>query len=362
MDSWGKVAFAGDWGGPPRLQQAPLWHYINTSQYRYDGHYYNYNTVPDNEITKQHTADQIFRAVRTGSMPFFPQFNQNTLELTKEAEENGAQSNEDIQNYVLEKLKNKQLEYSVSEPEAQENHPRVWYIWRGNAIMGSMKGHEYALKHYLGTHSNAIGEANHNEPTKEVKWYEQAPEGKMDLVVDLNFRMDSSALYSDIVLPAASWYEKADLNSTDLHSFIHPLSAAVAPVWESKTDWEIFKQIAHSTSEVAKSQLSTPQKDVVATPIGHDTEGEIAQPEMKDWYKGEIEPIPGQTMHKLAIVERDYTKIYDKYIALGDKVKQSGLGAHGSNYDASDVYDDIVRSRHYPTEKIENKEYPSLDE
>ena len=48
----------------------------------------------------------------------------------------------------------------------------------------------------------------------------------MDLVVDLNFRMDSSALYSDIVLPAASWYEKTDLNSTDLHSFIHPLSAS----------------------------------------------------------------------------------------------------------------------------------------
>ena len=66
----------------------------------------------------------------------------------------------------------------------------------------------------------------------------------MDLVVDLNFRMDSSALYSDIVLPAASWYEKADLNSTDLHSFIHPLSAAVAPVWESKTDWNIFRDIA----------------------------------------------------------------------------------------------------------------------
>ena len=39
----------------------------------------------------------------------------------------------------------------------------------------------------------------------------------------------TSALYSDIVLPAATWYEKADLNSTDMHSFIHPLSEAVPP-------------------------------------------------------------------------------------------------------------------------------------
>ena len=80
------------------------------------------------------------------------------------------------------------------------------------------------------------------DKTEEVKWHDVAPTGKMDLVVDLNFRMDSSALYSDIVLPAASWYEKADLNSTDMHSFIHPLSAAIAPVWESKTDWEIFRR------------------------------------------------------------------------------------------------------------------------
>ncbi len=90
----------------------------------------------------------------------------------------------------------------------------------------------------------------------------------MDLVVDLNFRMDSSALYSDIVLPAASWYEKADLNSTDLHSFIHPLSAAVAPVWESKSDWNIFRDLAKATSDIARKYLSKPQKDIVCLPIG----------------------------------------------------------------------------------------------
>ena len=64
----------------------------------------------------------------------------------------------------------------------------------------------------------------------------------MDLVVDLNFRMDTSALYSDIILPAASWYEKNDLNTTDLHSFIHPLGQAVPPCWESKTDWKLFSK------------------------------------------------------------------------------------------------------------------------
>lgn len=187
-----------------------------------------------------------------------------------------------------------------------------------------------------------------------------APVGKMDLVVDLNFRMDSSALYSDIVLPSASWYEKADINSTDMHSFIHPLSEAVPPVWEAKTDWDIFSNIAKATSEVAKVHLNGVQKDIVTAPLAHDTPDEIAQTEIKDWYKGECEPIPGKTMHKIAIQERDYTKLYEKFIALGENVKKNGLGAHGNHYDCADFYDEMTKSYHFATEKIDGKVYPSL--
>jgi nitrate reductase / nitrite oxidoreductase, alpha subunit len=361
VDSWGAVAFAKDWYGPSRLQQAPIWHYINTCQYRYDGQFSKYNTVPDNEMTRQHTADQIFQSVRMGWMPYYPQFAQNTLELCEEAQSKGAKADDAISEYVLKKLKSKELKYSVSDPEAEENFPRVWYIWRGNAIVGSMKGHEYCLKHYLGTHHNSIGEDD-DRKTEEVKWHEVAPTGKMDLVVDLNFRMDSSALYSDIVLPAASWYEKTDLNSTDLHSFIHPLSKAVAPVWESKSDWDIFKEISRATSEVAKEHLPGTHKDIVAAPLSHDSAGEIAQPDVKDWYKGECEAIPGKTMHKLAVVERDFTKIYDRFIALGRGIRENGLGAHGNHFMCEQEYDQMIESNHFPVEKQNGEVYPSLKE
>lgn len=361
VDSWSAIAFAKDWQGPSRLQQAPLWHYINTCQYRYDGQFSKYNTVPKNKWTVQHTADTIFQSVRMGWMPFYPQFNRNTLELSKEAMREGADTDQEIKDYVLEKLKSKTLHYSAGDPEAEENHPKVWFIWRGNAIMGSMKGHEYALKHYLGTHSNRIASDAEQRP-EEVAWHEIAPEGKMDLVVDLNFRMDSSALYSDIVLPAASWYEKADLNSTDLHSFIHPLSAAIAPVWESKTDWEIFRLIAQATSDLAKTHFPGLHKDIVCSPLSHDAPGEIAQPAVKDWYKGECEAIPGKTMHQISIVERDFTKLYDKYITLGENVGKSGLGAHGNHYACDDTYQEMLASSHFPKEKLGDKLYPSLRE
>lgn len=361
VDSWSSIAFAKDWVPAARLQQAPLWHYINTCQYRYDGRYSKYNTVPNNKWTDKHVADTIYTAVRNGWMPFYPQFNQNTLELSKQAIANGAQTDEDIRQYVLDKLKSKDLKYSVSDPEAEENYPRVWYIWRGNAILASMKGHEYALKHYLGTHNNLIANDSEEKP-EEVKWHDIAPVGKMDLVVDLNFRMDSSALYSDIVLPAASWYEKADLNSTDLHSFIHPLGQAVAPVWESKTDWDIFKRLAKATSEIAQKYFSEVQKDIVATPLSHDSPDEITQPVIKDWYKGECEAIPGKSMHKLTVVERDYTQIFEKFITLGEAIRTRGMSAHGNQYMCQEEYDEMCSSHHFHHREYRGKIMPSIQE
>ncbi|MBW7951687.1 MAG: nitrate reductase subunit alpha, partial [Chitinophagaceae bacterium] len=361
VDSWGSISFAKDWVPVSRLQQAPLWHYINTCQYRYDGHHSDYNTTDQNKWTDKHVADTIFTSVRNGWMPFYPQFNENPLELSKQAVANGAKNDDEIKAYVLEKLKSKELKYSVEQPEDEINYPRLWYIWRGNAIVGSMKGHEYALKHYLGTHSNVIAKDVDEKP-KEVQWHEVAPVGKMDLVVDLNFRMDSSALYSDIVLPAASWYEKADLNSTDLHSFIHPLGQAIAPVWESKTDWDIFKHLAKATSEMAKKYFSEVQKDVVATPLSHDSVDEITQPTIKDWYAGECEAIPGITMHKLSVVERDYTELYEKFITLGEGIRDKGLSAHGNHYMCKEEFDEMCSSQHFHQRKFKDKLLPSIQE
>lgn len=357
-DSWATIAFAKDWVDASRLQQTPIWHYINTCQYRYDGLTSKYNTAPDNELTQKHMADLIFKSVRMGWMPFYPQFDKNTFDLSKEAKTDDP---EELKKIILEKLKTKEIEYAIGDPDSEINFPRVWFIWRGNAISGSMKGHEYALKHYLGTHSNLIAKDG-EEKTEELKWHDIAPVGKMDLVVDLNFRMDSSALYSDIVLPAASWYEKNDLNSTDMHSFIHPLSAAIAPVWESKSDWEIFRNIAFATSQLAKKHLSEPQRDIVTLPLSHDSSDEISQPSIKDWYLGECEAVPGKTTHKIAIVDRDYTKIYDKFISLGPNVKKKGMSAHGNQYQCEDFYDEMLKSNYFPVEKIDGVIYPSLKE
>ncbi|HNR32520.1 MAG TPA: molybdopterin-dependent oxidoreductase, partial [Candidatus Hydrogenedentes bacterium] len=305
-----------------------------------------YHTVPRHQppdsLATGHTMDVQVRAVQSGWLPFYPQFNKNPIELVKEARAAGADSEEKIVHYVVGQLKSGALRFSVEDPDAAENWPRVWYIWRGNALMASSKGHEYFLKHYLGTHTNTIAEDMAEESISEVVWHKHAPQGKMDLVVDLNFRMDTSALYSDIVLPAATWYEKADLNSTDMHSFIHPLSAAVPPCWESKSDWRIFQAIAKKFSELAQRHFPEPVADIVATPLAHDSAAEIAQPDLRHWKKGEIEAIPGKTMPGLKVVTRDYRNLHKQFISYGPMVRKNGLSAHGTHYAIDDVYEEAL--------------------
>ncbi|MBM3553882.1 MAG: nitrate reductase subunit alpha, partial [Alphaproteobacteria bacterium] len=131
------------------------------------------------------------------------------------------------------------------------------------------------------------------------------------------------------------WYEKDDLNTSDMHPFIHPLSAAVDPVWQSRSDWEIYKGIAKAFSKVAPEVLGV-EKDVVLTPILHDTPAEIAQAfDVKDWKKGEVEPIPGKTMPNVMVVERDYPHIYERFTSLGPLMESLGNGGKGLAWNTS---------------------------
>ncbi len=368
---WSSLAFALDWQKPPRRQQSPTWHYVNSDQWRYEGDFTDYAHVPPKtKWAKGHAMDLEAMAVRMGWMPYFPQFKTNSLDLMKQAEAAGAKSADEVSKWTAKQLKDGKLEFAVDDPDAEENWPRVWIIWRGNAIQSSAKGHEFFLRHYLGTHDNIIAEEHARDKVKTVKFREPAPRGKMDLVVDLNFRMDSSALYSDIVLPAAFWYEKNDLNTTDLHSFVHPLGQAVPPVWESKTDWEIFKAFAKKVSEMSPDTFPEPMKDLVMSPLMHDTPDELSQPDVKDWRVGECEPIPGKTMPHFRVVERDYANLYNKFISLGPNLRADGINGNGVQIPIAKFYDDLLENpvggspdpRHLRCVEWGGNKYPSLED
>ena len=107
--------------------------------------------------------------------------------------------------------------------------------------------------------------------------------------------MTSSTVFSDVVLPAATWYEKHDLNTTDMHPFVHSFNPAIAPPWQTRTDFDAF----HASP--GRSAGWPPRTSACATtssrsPLLHDTPDELANPRgvVRDWAAGECEPVPGR--------------------------------------------------------------------
>ena len=238
------------------------------------------------------------------------------------------------------------------------------FVWRSNLLGSSGKGHEYFLKHLLGTSHGVmgkqLGEMGAQKPT-DVVWHDEAPEGKLDLLVTLDFRMSTTCVYSDIVLPTATWYEKNDLNTSDMHPFIHPLTGAVDPVWEARSDWEIYKAIAKKFSEVAPEVLGV-EKDVVLTPIMHDTPAEIAQAiDVKDWKRGECEPVAGKTMPAVTVVERDYPNLYKRFTSLGPLMSKLGNGGKGMAWNTEHEVDFLKRLNGVVTDEGPTKGLPKID-
>lgn len=342
VEGWQTLAFARDWSIPPRLQNATSYYYFATEQWRSDDTALDTLSSPTiDQPLYRHAADYNVLAARLGWLPSYPQFDRNSLDLAKEARNKGHSTQEEVARYVAEQLKTGNLRFSVEDPSNPQNFPRIFFVWRSNLLTSSGKGHEYFLKHLLGTAHGVLAEGNTEHKPTEVTWRDEEPVGKLDLLVSLDFRAANTPLYSDILLPTATWYEKHDLNSTDLHPFIHPFNPAVNPLWESKPDWDIFKELAQDFSEMAKQYFPQPEFDVVSTPLSHDSPEEIAQPfgEIRDWKKGEADPIPGKTMPKFTVVERNYSQVYDKFIALGPLTEKNPIGVHGLGYSAKEQYD-----------------------
>ncbi|MGW8222877.1 MAG: nitrate reductase subunit alpha [Syntrophobacteria bacterium] len=336
--SWAAIAFGLDWRRPPRQQNGTSFYYFATDQYRYETFDAQHIASPlADGGTDKHLADYNVIAARLGWLPSYPQFNRNPLDLCREALESGASSDEEIISYVVDKLKKGEVSFALEDPDSPENWPRLLFLWRANLLGASGKGHEYFLKHLLGTDNAVLNKEGEKRP-EEILWRDPAPEGKLDLLVTLELRMSTSAMYSDVALPAASWYEMHDLSTTDLHSFIHPFNPAIDPPWETRTNWDQFKAIAEKFSELAATHLGE-QKDLVATPLLHDSPGEIAQPTVKDWKKGEVEPIPGKTLPNLSVVTRDYPNTYKMMTALGPLVEKVGIGSKGIMWKSDEEYE-----------------------
>lgn len=279
LEGWSTVAFATDWVRPPRQMNGTSFFYFTTEQFRHEEQVPGIAAPGATELAHMHPADLNALAVRLGWLPSFPQFVQNPLDVIREARERGQ-------------------------------------VWADESVSWR---------------------------PAEVTLAEHAPIGKLDLLVDIDFRMTGTGVYADIVLPAATWYEKHDLSTTDMHPFIHPFQPAIDPPWQARTDWDAFRSIAERFSELAARHLPACE-DLVMAPLLHDTPDELAQPlgKVRDWRRGDVPAIPGKTMPKFTVVRRNYPNVAQQLITLGPLAERS-ITFKGITVDTADAIEELAR-------------------
>ena len=359
---WQPLAFALDWQRPPRQMNGTSFFYSHSDQWRYEKVELNEILSPlaDQKKYTGSVIDYNVRAERMGWLPSAPQLATNPLGLVKAAQKAG----QDPVDFTVKQLESGALKMACEDPDDPQNFPRNMFIWRSNLLGSSGKGHEYLLKHLLGTRHGLLGKDLGEEgglKPEEVVWHEQEQTGKLDLLVTLDFRMSTTCLYSDIVLPTATWYEKDDMNTSDMHPFIHPLSAAVDPAWEARSDWDIYKGIAKKFSEVCVGHLGV-EKDVVTVPTMHDTPGELGQPlGVTEWAKGECAAIPGKTMPNISVVERDYPNTYKRFTALGPLMAKLGNGGKGIHWNTEPEVELLGKLNHKILDEGVSKGMPAIE-
>jgi nitrate reductase alpha subunit len=330
------LAMSTDWQRPPRQMIGTAYWYLATGQWRYDPFQVDVFASPTAPPTFRGmtTADVLAQSARLGWMPSYPTFNWNPLDLGDAIVASG----ETPAQFVTRGVTSGQIRFAAEDPDAPENLPRVLTVWRANLLGSSGKGNEYFMKHLLGAESSLRAqEAPPGKRPRDVTWRAESPEGKLDLLLALDFRMTSTTLFADVVLPAATWYEKHDLSSTDMHPFVHAFSPAIAPPWQTRTDFDIFATLAKEVSRQAVGHLGT-RTDLVASPLAHDTPDEMSLPSgiVSDWRADGSTPVPGVNFPKLTLVERDYTQIAAKMGALGPLADTLGATTKGVTYDLTE--------------------------
>ncbi len=361
---WLPLAFGLDWNRPPRHMNGTSFFYNHSSQWRHEkvNIHEVLSPMSNKDEMPEHMLDYNIRSERMGWLPSAPQLNKNPLEVTRAAEAAGM----DPKDYLVEQLKSGDIRFAAEQPDNPDNFPRNMFIWRSNLLGSSGKGHEYMLKYLLGTKNGVMNEDNGVTGgiiPEEIDFEPKGAEGKVDLVTTLDFRMSSTCVYSDIVLPTSTWYEKDDLNTSDMHPFIHPLSQAIDPAWEARSDWDIYKGIAKKFSEVSSAHDNLGvETDIVTVPMLHDTPGELAQPfDVMDWKKGECELIPGKTAPNMVVVERDYPNLYKKFTSVGPLLEKMGNGGKGIAWETGEEVELLRELNYTVTEDGISKGQPNID-
>ncbi len=181
------------------------------------------------EMVAYEASNLTFRAGGWVSGVLFWNIHGGLLELSGRSKEWDPHLKRPVADYVKESLE-KQYQYVWPKPGQD---PRVIFEY-GSNILRRLRGYPYLLKTLF---------------------------PKLKAWVTIDWRMSSSAMVSDYVLPAAGWYEKNEHKwGTSLMPYLHGGSKA-ASFHEARSDWETCGLLAKAVQERARARGITTFKD-----------------------------------------------------------------------------------------------------
>ncbi len=172
----------------------------------------------DEMITYMDTRDIFAQGGFTNSVLFFYEYG-GLKELSGRSKDWDPHLQREVDSYVQEAYA-KGWQYEAKTP------PRI-FIEEGGNILRRVRGYPQLIKHFV---------------------------PRLDLFVTVDWRMSTTGLHSDFVLPAAGWYEKDDISwGTPIAPYAHVTTRAVAPLAESRHEWEFHCLLLKKIQERAKA-------------------------------------------------------------------------------------------------------------
>jgi nitrate reductase alpha subunit len=331
---WTALAFALDWIRPPRQMNSTSFFYAHTDQWRYEklGMEEVLSPLADKAQFGGSMIDYNVRAERMGWLPSAPQLKTNPMQVVKNAVAAGV----DPKDYTVKGLKDGSLQMSCEDPDHPDNWPRNMFVWRSNILGSSGKGHEYFLKHLLGTSHGVQGKdlwaTTPGQAAKRSRVARQGAGRQAGSAGDARFPHEHHlpvfrhrAADGDLVREERPQHQR--------HAPLHP------PAVDGRRSGLAIAQrlgdLQGLRQEVQRS-LRRPSRRRArsrALALMHDSPAELAQPfGVQDWKRGEIDLIPGKTAPNIAVVERDYPNLYKRFTALGPLMNKVGNGGKGISW------------------------------
>ena len=279
-----------------------------------------------------HLADCNALAARLGWMPSYPSFDRNPLDLADAAEAEGLEPAD----YVVRELKAGRLRFAAEDPDAPGNYPRVLTLWRANLLGSSSKGHEY----FLTLRARSRGRRDPQRgggpgvPAARRRLARRGAGRQARPLHDDRLPDERLGALLGRRAPGRHLVREArplEHRPAPVRPLVQPGGAAA--VGDPDATSTRSGAIAEAFTRLAEKHLGV-RRDLVAAPLLHDTPDELAQPfgEVRDWRPtGECEPVPGKTMPKLVVVERDYARGAGQVA----RARAARRGARGSRRRAS---------------------------